>query len=197
MRFERPATAASRRPAIHGSSRRLAASGIEAAAESAIQETAHSRRRVAMPAPREPCACRDLRPIRAAAFSQRASCKALIAAASPIADRPRRGVELIRHVKIPQRGYGASWSCCKHWRSRQHPGVSTRCNGRRKIVVQTRRKARPGASSFNLPYRVRPPHPCSRLHRFALLCRYARARMKSREAAPLTPRMSASRTGPK
>ena len=36
-----------------------------------------------------------------------------------------------------------------------NPGVSTRCKGRRKKVVQTRRYPRGGASSFNLPYRVR------------------------------------------
>jgi hypothetical protein len=42
--------------------------------------------------------------------------KALIAAAPPIPDPPETRLELICHVKIPQRGYGASWSCCKHWR---------------------------------------------------------------------------------
>jgi len=45
-------------------------------------------------------------------------------------------------------------------------GVSIRCNGRRKTVVKTGRKARPGANPFNLPYRVRllstcTPLPCA------------------------------------
>jgi len=38
---------------------------------------------------------------------------------------------------------------------RSKPGVSTRCNGHRKIVVQTGRYPRGGANPFNLPYRVR------------------------------------------
>lgn len=43
------------------------------------------------------------------------------------------------------------------------PGVSTRCRGRRKRVVKTRRKARPGANPFILPYRVRLPSICTPL----------------------------------
>jgi hypothetical protein len=39
--------------------------------------------------------------------------------APPVANPAEARRKFIRHVKIPQTGYGASRTCCKHWRSRQ------------------------------------------------------------------------------
>jgi len=84
--------------------------------------------------------------------------------------RPSRGVKSSVIGRFPCGGMAPAGPAA-NTSDPEKSGVSNRCKGHRKIVVQTRCKAGPGATSFNLPYRVRSSERCIRLHRFALLSR--------------------------
>ncbi|WP_291198190.1 hypothetical protein [Hyphomonas sp.] len=104
MGFERPGTAASRRPGnvglyddpSHPESRQ---------ALSAHFNRPRTRSAASDPSTAEPCLS-GLAAKPGRRFLQ-LLCKLLIAAARPVSNPPETRLELIRHVKIPQSGYGA------------------------------------------------------------------------------------------